>query len=52
MLEQGRSVLWVDILDLHTDLTALHQAAGHLAARLEACRAALDGLPSEASGEE
>ncbi len=41
LLEQGRSVLWSQSLQLRTDLTLLRLADG-LAARLEEVRAALD----------
>jgi tetratricopeptide (TPR) repeat protein len=44
LLEQGRGVLWSDLLDVNADLAALHQAAGELAERLETCRATLDLL--------
>jgi tetratricopeptide (TPR) repeat protein len=42
LLEQGRSVLWSQSLQLRTDLTLLRLADAGLAARLEEVRAALD----------
>ncbi len=42
ILEQGRGVLWSQLLETRTDLTALHQAEPRLAARLAALRAELD----------
>lgn len=42
LLEQGRAVLWSQLLDTHTDLTALRDAAPVLAARVEQVRRALD----------
>jgi hypothetical protein len=42
LLEQGRSVLWNQSLNLRTDLTRLTAAAPDLAGRLESIRAVLD----------
>jgi len=42
LLEQGRGVLWSDLLEIRADLAALHDVADDLATRLEACRAMLD----------
>src|SRR5262249_16117715 len=42
LLEQGRGVLWSQLLETHTDLDALRQADPELAARLDTVRAALD----------
>jgi len=42
LLEQGRSVLWTQALNLRSDLTRLAAAAPELASRLEAARAILD----------
>jgi TPR repeat protein len=49
LLEQGRSVLWSQSLQLRTDLTRLRLADEDLASRLEEVRAALD-WPGGASG--
>jgi CHAT domain len=43
LLEQGRAVLWSQMLETRTDLTALRQAHPGLAARLDRLRAQLDG---------
>lgn len=48
LLEQGRSVLWSQSLQLRTDLTRLRLADADLAARLEEVRAALDRAPGPA----
>ena len=42
LLEQGRGVLWSQILGTRTDLTVLRQAQPDLAARLDRLRAELD----------
>ncbi|GAA0402281.1 CHAT domain-containing protein [Acrocarpospora corrugata] len=42
LLEQGRSVLWSQQLDIRTDLTALKAKAPDLAARLQRLHAGLD----------
>jgi CHAT domain/Tetratricopeptide repeat len=42
LLEQGRSMLWSQALDLRADLGALAEAAPALASRLEAARAILN----------
>ncbi|MEU1407893.1 CHAT domain-containing protein [Streptomyces sp. NPDC005728] len=42
LLEQGRTVLWAQLLDLRTDVTLLRERHPVLAARLDAVRAALD----------
>jgi tetratricopeptide (TPR) repeat protein len=42
LLEQGRSVLWGQALNLRTDLTRLKEAAPHLAERLDTIRTDLD----------
>ncbi|MFC9243976.1 CHAT domain-containing protein [Streptomyces sp. NPDC057136] len=46
LLEQGRSVLWGQLLDTRTDLTALREAHPDIAARLGRLAAQLD-TPSE-----
>ncbi|MEZ0116014.1 tetratricopeptide (TPR) repeat protein [Catenulispora sp. EB89] len=43
LLEQGRAVLWSQMLETRTDLTALRLAHPDLAARLDRLRAQLDG---------
>ncbi|MEV4411815.1 hypothetical protein [Catellatospora sp. NPDC049609] len=43
-LEQGRGVLWSQLLATRTDLTRLEQADADLARRMSACRAGLDQL--------
>ncbi|MEU4466287.1 CHAT domain-containing protein [Streptomyces sp. NPDC024017] len=50
LLDQGRSVLWSQVLDTRTDLTALHTAHPDQAARLEELRAGLDDLPDGPTG--
>lgn len=50
LLDQGRSVLWSQVLDTRTDLTALHTAHPDQAARLEELRAGLDDLPDGRTG--
>ncbi len=45
LLDQGRSVLWSQVLDTRTDLTALRTAHPERAARLEERRSGLDDLP-------
>jgi tetratricopeptide (TPR) repeat protein len=50
LLEQGRSVLWSQSLQLRTDLTRLRVADAGLAARLEEVRAALDRPPGPVAG--
>ncbi|MFI1031568.1 CHAT domain-containing protein [Streptomyces sp. NPDC020951] len=42
LLERGRSVLWSQLLEQHTELDALRAAAPALAARLDQVRSALD----------
>ncbi|MFI6761930.1 CHAT domain-containing protein [Micromonospora sp. NPDC050417] len=42
LLEQGRGVLWAQLLDIRTDLTRLTQAHPELADRLSLCRARLE----------
>jgi tetratricopeptide (TPR) repeat protein len=42
LLEQGRTVLWSQRLDTHTDLTALRETRPDLAQRVSEVRAALD----------
>jgi tetratricopeptide (TPR) repeat protein len=42
LLEQGRGVLWSQLLETRTDLDALREADPELAARLDTVRAALD----------
>jgi tetratricopeptide (TPR) repeat protein len=42
LLESGRAVLWSQLLETRTDVTALREAHPELAARLDAARAALD----------
>lgn len=49
LLEQGRSVLWAQALDLRTDLTRLTEAAPDLAARLSEIRTVLDTAAPETS---
>jgi hypothetical protein len=41
-VEQGRGVLWTQLLDTRTDLTALQRAAPDLTRRLLDCRTALE----------
>ena len=48
LLEQGRSMLWSQSLQLRTDLTRLRLVDAGLAARLEEVRAALDRAPGSA----
>lgn len=43
LLEQGRGVLWSQLLELRTDLDRLQRAHPDLAGALAACRAGLDG---------
>jgi tetratricopeptide (TPR) repeat protein len=43
LLEQGRGVLWTQLLEMRTDLTALRRTADDLADQLEECRVILDG---------
>jgi hypothetical protein len=43
LLDQGRGVLWSQLLETRTDLDALHDAHPVLAAALASCRARLDG---------
>jgi tetratricopeptide (TPR) repeat protein len=49
LLEQGRSILWSQALQLRTDLARLRRADSALASRLDEVRAALDRPPG-ASG--
>ena len=42
LLEQGRSVLWTQVLNLRTDLTRLAERASGLARRLDQMRVILD----------
>lgn len=46
LLEQGRSVLWSQSLQLRTDLTQLRAADKDLASRLDEVRSALDRSPA------
>jgi hypothetical protein len=46
LLEQGRGVLWSQLLDSRTDVAALAEAAPELAQRLQAVRAGLDRAAS------
>ncbi|WP_345583984.1 CHAT domain-containing protein [Streptomyces prasinosporus] len=46
LLERGRSVLWSQLLEQHTELDALRAAAPALAARLDQVRSALDASDS------
>ena len=46
LLEQGRSLLWTQILNLRTDLGRLAGKAPELAARLDGIRAILDAPPA------
>jgi hypothetical protein len=51
LLEQGRSVLWGQLLETRSDLTVLHEAHPELAARLDRLRDMLDlpgGMPASA----
>jgi tetratricopeptide (TPR) repeat protein len=53
LLEQGRAVLWSQLLEIRTDLTTLHENHPDLAAKLDAARAALDrpnALPTGTDG--
>jgi len=43
LLEQGRSLLWTQALQIRTDLSLLRKAAPELAAQLEQARQELDG---------
>ncbi|MEZ0116013.1 tetratricopeptide (TPR) repeat protein [Catenulispora sp. EB89] len=43
LLEQGRGVMWSQMLETRTELTALHEAHPELAASLDQVRAQLDG---------
>jgi hypothetical protein len=52
LLEQGRSVLWSQSLQLRTDLTRLQAAHGGLAARLDGVRVALQQPPSASAARE
>ena len=49
LLEQGRSLLWTQILDLRSDLTDLAERAPSLARRLDEIRTVLDAALPEAS---
>ncbi|MEQ4720608.1 CHAT domain-containing protein [Nonomuraea sp. B19D2] len=49
LLEQGRGVLWSQLLQTHTDLSALATSVPDLARRLQEVRAALDA-PAGAAG--
>ena len=49
LLEQGRSVLWSQALNLRSDLTRLAEQAPDLAARLDSIRAILDSPLPEAT---
>jgi hypothetical protein len=42
VLEQGQGVLWSQLLETRTSLTALDEVAPELAARLDSVRAELD----------
>ncbi|MER5265456.1 CHAT domain-containing protein [Actinosynnema sp. NPDC002837] len=46
LLEQGRSVLWSQVLDLRTDFLALHDVRPDLARRLVELRDGLDEAPA------
>ncbi|MEE6257457.1 CHAT domain-containing protein [Plantactinospora sonchi] len=48
LLEQGRAVLWRQLLDARTDLTALRQAHPDLATRLDQVRRRLDDPAQDA----
>ncbi|MFJ4950515.1 CHAT domain-containing protein [Streptomyces sp. NPDC088760] len=48
LLERGRSVLWSQLLEQHTELDVLRTAAPALAARLDRVRAALDATAAAA----
>ena len=49
LLEQGRSVLWTQALNMRHDLTRLAEKAPHLAERLDAIRVILDNPMPEAA---
>jgi len=42
LLDQGRSVIWAQVLDMRTDLTRLSEKAPHLALQLDGIRNVLD----------
>ncbi len=44
-LEQGRGVVWAQLLDTRTDLTGLERSHADLAQRLRRCRTVLDDHP-------
>ncbi len=48
LLDQGRGVLWAQLLDTRTDLGRLDRAHPGLAQRLRECRAVLDTGAAEA----
>ena len=49
LLEQGRSVLWTQALNLRSDLTQLAEIAPELASRLDSIRAILDSPIAQAT---
>ncbi|MGH8878102.1 MAG: CHAT domain-containing protein, partial [Stackebrandtia sp.] len=49
LLEQNRAVMWNQLLELRSDLTALRTAYPEIAAEFERCRSVLDG-PGDESG--
>jgi tetratricopeptide (TPR) repeat protein len=51
LLEQGRGVLWSQLLELRTDLTLLERVAPDLAGRLDSLRAELDRPAYLSSGD-
>ncbi|MFI1073286.1 CHAT domain-containing protein [Streptomyces puniciscabiei] len=50
LLEQGRGVLWSQLLDARDDMAALRAADPHLADRLADVEAALDASPQASAG--